>query len=212
MQKLTYIEQLTYIFHLTETVYIKFVVQDCETECLYYDSWTTVFFIDNEDTKLLAYSTLYEKLYDFAFFLKKSLYQEKIVDEQSVPDIGFLFNEMHYKKSMLHEKIALNELYDHVLWSSVVAQQNIQTWLYRNTNEEIMLFLAPVYPFFFNKPYKKNPSYQEWIKTYKPFGRYIISQDSAQQWLQQVYDIMNLIETNSAFRSDELNKERIKQA
>jgi hypothetical protein len=191
---------------------MKFVVQDCEAECLYYDSWVTVFFTEDESTQCLAYGPLYEKLYDFAYFLKKSLYQEKIVDEQSVPDIGFLFNEMRYKKTMLHEKITFNDLYNHVLWSPVIARDSIQTWLYKNTKGEIFLFLAPVYPFFFTKPYKKNPSYQEWIKTYKPFGRYVISQNSAQQWLKQVYDIMNLIETNSAFRSDELAKQRMKNA
>ncbi|HTM05896.1 MAG TPA: hypothetical protein VL201_01525 [Patescibacteria group bacterium] len=201
MQKLIYVGQFTYTFHYTETIYIKCVVQENEPKDLYYDSWATIFFTDNEKTKRLAFSIVYEKLYDFSYFLKKSLHKENIVDEQHIQDIGFLFNEMHYRKSMLHEKIMLNELYDHVMWSPVVAEENIQTWLYNNTNGEIILFLAPVYPFFFTKPCKKNPSYQEWIKAYKPFGRYIIAQDIAQQWLKQAHDIMNLIETNSASKS-----------
>lgn len=47
-----------------------------------------------------------------------------------------------------YEKIAANKLYNHVVWSPIIAHKNIQTWLYCNTNGEIILFLAPIYPFF----------------------------------------------------------------
>lgn len=201
MEKLKYVEQLIYTFHNSESEYIKCIVHDCKVDCLAYDSWVTIYFINNGYSPLIAFGPLHEKLHNLVYCLDQSFHKKKVFNEQLIPDIGFHFNEMHYKKSVMHEKIVANQLYNHVVWSPIIAHENIQTWLYRNMNGEIILFLASVYPFFFTKPLKKNPSYQEWIKTYKPFGRYIISQDSAQQWLKQVYDIMNLIESNSASKS-----------
>ena len=210
MQKLKYIEGLTYTFHYTESEYIKFVLSNCTIDCLAYDSWVTVFFKNNENTTLLAFGAFYEKLYNFVYCLEKSLDQKKMINQELITDLGILFNEMHYKKSILHETIMCDELYNHVVWSPIIDHKNIQTWLYNNTNEEIVLFLAPVYPFFNCRSSKKNPSYQEWIKTYKPIAKCILSRVIAQQWLKQAHDIMHHIEINSASMLDRRAKEKMK--
>jgi hypothetical protein len=208
MQKLIYQEELTYRFHPNETENIRFVVHGCNTGCLYYDSWVTVFFTGNQETERLACDVLYEKISNLFYLLEKSLNQENKVDEQHIPDIGLFFNEMHYKKSMLYETISSNELYKHVVWSPIFKWGDIQTWLYSNTHGETILFLAPVYPFFHTKRENQHASYTRWMKTYKPFARRIISRDIAEKWLKQAGDIINLIETNSATRSEELAKEQ----
>jgi hypothetical protein len=199
MQELKYQEELTYIFPLNETESITFIVQDCKETCLYYDSWATVYFVSNEGSKLLAHDVLCVKISDFVHYLEKALFQQIAVDEQKIPDPGLFFNEMLYRKRILNEMVPSDELYKNVVWSPVIARENIQTWLYKDNLGNIIFFMAPVYPFFFTSKNAKNfKAYSEWIKTYKIVGKYVIDQDTAKQWLEKAKAIMGVIENNSA--------------
>jgi len=199
MQELKYQEELTYIFPLNETESITFIVQDCKETCLYYDSWATVYFVSNEGSKLLAHDVLYVKISDFVDYLEKALFRQIAVDEQKIPDPGLFFNEMLYKKRIVHESVLSEELYKNVMWSPVVARENIQTWLYKDDLGNIIFFMAPVYPFFFTaKNAKKFKAYSEWIKTYKIVAKYVIEENIGKQWLEKAKAIMAIIENNSA--------------
>ncbi|HTM05895.1 MAG TPA: hypothetical protein VL201_01520 [Patescibacteria group bacterium] len=202
--------KIVYTFLLTEDENIEMQLIDIPAnrpEDICYDAFTNIFFKQTNTYTLLAYDTLNEACILLNVSCKEALKQKYYFDEKNFPDIGLIYNDAIYKKVRTNYKDkSLKDTLDCtnklVVWSPVVSKNNMQTWMYNDVNGQIVLFIAPIYPFTFTSNRVKGyMSYAEWIKTYKPFVKRIISPETAQEWIKQTDEIMTLIQKNSESNS-----------
>jgi hypothetical protein len=174
-----------------------------DTKEIFYSAFANVFFYQQDMCTLLTYDMLHEHCLLLTILCKKALRRENTLNEELMSDVGFLYNNVFYKsvhtnyKDLQTEKLC-NDLSKYLLWSPILSKNNMKTWMYNNGNGQIILFIAPVYPFTFSsKRVKGYISYEEWIKTYKPFIKRIIPPDVVYKWIQQAEEVMVLMEKNS---------------
>ena len=72
------------------------------------------------------------------------------------------------------------------------------SWLYNDENGDIVFELTPVYPWFHSRPEQGETfiKYSEWMKTYKPLLIRTISKETAQQWLKQIDELIEVVKKN----------------
>lgn len=137
--------------------------------------------------------------------LKKALKCELILHNSITKDIGYLFNQ--YSAITCGEKLKEptfltyiqhdNQLYwpgnDYHLWD-----KNYITWLYNNSAGAIIFEITPFYPYMYSEPEEELNyiSYEEWIKTYKPYFIREIPIKTAQEWLKQTEGVLKKIDSN----------------
>lgn len=72
---------------------------------------------------------------------------------------------------------------------------NLATWIYNDKQGNIVFEITPRYPGLFAEDKSGiNISFEDWMKTYKPFVVRIISPEVAQQWIEQANKIIAYIE------------------
>jgi hypothetical protein len=202
------LKKIEYIFFLTinESIIIT-VIEEYDTYKIFYDTFSNVFFSQKEMKILLAHDTLYEECRLLNTVARNALEKKNFLDEITMSDIGIIYNETFNKSvsskyTNLEAEELLKKIAKYTLWSPIVSMNNMRTWFYTNTSGEIILFIAPVYPFTFSsKRVKGYMPYDEWIKSYKPFVKRIISPETAQAWIKQTDEIMTLIQKNSESNS-----------
>ena len=91
------------------------------------------------------------------------------------------------------------------IWSPVVRDGNLQTWIYNDKDGAIIFEITPLYPYHFCGaeeedfiPPKNYILYQEWMKGYKPYLIRTIPEDVARQWFEQTKVIVRQIKKNIA--------------
>jgi hypothetical protein len=191
--------KIKYTFHINETESILFVVNENNIKAIYYDSFAMSYLLQGTKKIALTRDTIHYSCQILSIFLKQALKNKLLFNEKKVSDIGFLSNEVNYEERILAEEKSTDKNPNrYCLWSPVIKISNIETWLYNNARGEIILFMAPIYPFYFCTRRGKNYlPYPQWIKTYQPVAKYIIPKKVAQQWLKQANEIMELIKTNA---------------
>ncbi|MCX5923138.1 MAG: hypothetical protein NTU89_01080 [Candidatus Dependentiae bacterium] len=72
------------------------------------------------------------------------------------------------------------------------------SWLYNDEHGNIILEITPVYPWFSSKPEAGETfvKYSEWMKSYKPLLIRTISKETAQQWLKQIDELIEVVKAN----------------
>ena len=87
--------------------------------------------------------------------------------------------------------------YSYVLFESS-GSYGPTTWLYNDEQGNIVFELTPVYPWFYSDPEPKKTfiKYSEWMKTYKPLLIRTISKETAQQWLKQIDELVEVVKKN----------------
>lgn len=120
-------------------------------------------------------------------------------------DIGYLWNEEMQNKPGLSyfkiDKVAHWVGLKNLVWStSSNCNPVLSTWIYNEPNGSIILEITPSYPWHFTDPEEVDPkiyiSYEEWMKTYKPFLIRTISKDIALKWLEQINQALSIINKN----------------
>lgn len=171
---------------------------DCCTEF-------SVVFIQKSKQLVLSRDFLHYNINMLDTLLKKVLKQELMLHSTITKDIGYLFNqesaiicgEKLKEPTFVHYIKRNNELYwpgnDYHLWAN-----GYVAWLYNNFEGDIIFEITPFYPYMYSEPEEESNyiSYEEWIKTYKPYFIREIPIKTAQEWLKQTESILQIIDSN----------------
>lgn len=86
---------------------------------------------------------------------------------------------------------------DFLLWSTPgSARPPLSTWIYNNSQGEIIMEVTPSYSWHFDEPqlHEKFCSYEEFMKNYKPVLTRIIPPEIAKEWIKQSEYMLQMIE------------------
>ena len=165
-----------------------------------------IFLAQQEHTILLSNDDILDNMRVFAALLGKALNNSLSLHSSLSKDIGYVYNQYsHFLWSDNSSEIDHffyeyeNKKNDWIgmryhLW----AAQNNVTWLYNNENGEIILEITPFYPYLHTNP-SEEPQYiffEEWVKTYQPYFKIIVSKNIAQLWLEQANQVIQQIYAN----------------
>jgi hypothetical protein len=147
--------------------------------------------------KILFNDALYYGIQKLCVMLQKTLQYQLLIDE-SITDIGYLYNEEIQNKSGLFytqlegRKFWIGRMYH--LWT----YKDITTWIYNDNDQNIIFEVTPIYPgnFSTSKKAANIILYNDWIKTYKPYFIGIIAKEIAEQWIEKASGIINQIDKN----------------
>lgn len=162
--------------------------------------------LSNKDHELIiADHSLHYNMQQLAEFLEKALRNELHLHKSIDMDIGYLLNEYIKNNNGFVIKEFSDGLsawigYDHTVWDSVNNGLPNSTWLYNDKNNNIILEVTPIYPFFYCD-IKEKPNYipyEKWISEYTPCLATTLSHKTAQQWLDQAKYIIKTIDDNVA--------------
>jgi hypothetical protein len=159
-----------------------------------------IFYINNLYKTSIASDFIRYSLAILKGLLTKALKNKLRLHRSITNDIGYLYNEelqdkpgLFYKTSKEGRKFWIGESYS--LWNS-----SLDSWLYNDKDGNIIFEITPTYPSYYTEPETSTDyiSYEEWIKSYKPFLIRKIPVEVARQWLDQANAILKKIEENVA--------------
>jgi len=166
----------------------------------------------NKHKIVLSDSTIYHDMMELAKSLKKALNQELILHSSIIKDIGYLYNEYHYDDANFTKHTFSNGFIGWVgclnhLWESL---SHFNSLIYNAPDGSIIFEVTLLYPYMYCEPEEEPDyiSYEEWIKTYKPYFITTISKETALQWLEQAERIIKIVEDNQK-RWDSMPKEDV---
>lgn len=147
----------------------------------------TVSFVDKDFNIELKKEILNEIVCPFYALLKKALH-----NELQLPDITKIGHAGYALNSMLHNKQD-DSIPLYWLWAG---SEHRSTLLY-NANNTIYLEIVPLYPWLYRdkKPSDNYISFDEFMKTYKPYVVETIPIDIAKQWLKQCEELLKNIDS-----------------
>jgi len=191
---------LNFILNATEQITLEL---ESPLDNLDYCCRTNIIWHQQKNIFLLSNDSLYYDMERFSDFLKKALNNELQLHHSITQDIGYLCNEYYQNKHgfILHNFAHGGQDwigYQYHLWEAYKNNIRLITWLYNNIGGTIIFEITPCYPYLFCEP-EDEPnyiSYNEWIKTYKPYLIKEIPIDVAQKWLNQTELIVKTIEKN----------------
>jgi hypothetical protein len=142
----------------------------------------------------LTYDFLYQNIHQFNNLLNLALNNNLQLPPLENKDVGYLWNECcnQYKYNELitsHNKYEI--LYNYLIFNSV--------FLYNDHENNIILNISRLYPLT-NARKKRKRSYNnfmQWLESYKPIFKTIISPEIAHQWIAQAQDMIEIIEKNT---------------
>lgn len=72
---------------------------------------------------------------------------------------------------------------------------DLQTWIY-TINKRIIIEISPSYPWHYLDPKDDEPfeTFEQFMKNYKPIAIHEISKETAQEWLKQAQDYLDIVE------------------
>lgn len=157
----------------------------------------------NSHTFLLSKTTVYHNMLDLVDLLKKVLNQKLFLDSSMIKDIGYFHNEHLCRTSQLPTYEFSNGGIDWIgysyhLWSARDGLISLDSWIYNGPDGSIIFEITPLYPYMFSEP-EEEPgyiTYDEWIKTYKPYFITTLSKKTAQDWLERAEIIIKTVENN----------------
>ena len=164
-----------------------------------------IFLIFNKHKSLLSKTTIYHDMLRFSDLLKKALNHKLFLNPSIILDIGLHHNEYLYAGVNNPTDPFINNDnnedwngYDYHLWSARNKLVSLDTWIYNAPDRSIIFEVTPVYPYLFSEPEEEPDyiSYEEWIKTYKPYFIATLSRETAQQWIEQAEEIIRMVDYN----------------
>lgn len=194
------------VFNLndTEKIIIKLEDHISLVHCCYQEF---IVFKQNNNEYLLAKDSIRFKLQCFVSILSKALENKLLLHKSIISDIGYSYNEHRQGKAgFVFEKDGNNDYetwvgYKYLLWG-----YEATSWIYNDNKENIIFEITPRFP---GKATYPDPAeqfsedqianslwYEEWIKDYKPILIRVIPRATAQQWLDQANQILEIIEEN----------------
>ena len=199
---MTHVSEIVFTLTKNEKIIISIDIPLTEVNCC---TETSIIFIQKNHELVLTNDSLFNNIKTMIVLLQKCINQALLLDNTITKDIGYLFNQ--YSAIICGENLERptfvtyirknNELYwvgnDYQLWSA-----DYITWLYNCVDGSIIFEVTPFYPYMYCEP-EEEPnyiSYEEWIKSYKPYFIATLSRERAEEWLKQAEDIIKVIENN----------------
>jgi len=192
----------TVIFNLNDNEKMIIESDECPINNLICCDYITIYLAYDNNICLLAKEDVEMTMESFRHLLKLALKNELQLHDSITQDIGFLWNERLQRKPGLVYKIfdRVNRWVgeDNLLWGTPAnIHPNLETWLYNNSQGEIIFEVTPSYPYRSNTtPDNATISYQEFMNKYKPLFIRTIPTLTAKTWLSQAEEILKIIETN----------------
>ncbi len=185
---------INFILNDTATIKIDSNIEIEKLTCC--DSVTTIL-LKNDQSYLLSTNALHDNMYILKNALKKALKNEHQLHPSIIEDIGYLYNqELQFKPGLVYNDTDSWVGLKNLLWNDELA-----TWLYNDVKGNIILHITPLYPGnwtdiqFDEKANEK--AYAEWIAHYQPLWTTMLSQTTAQAWLdfaEKIFDRLNYTE------------------
>lgn len=164
-------------------------------------SYTHVTFHQNNQIyPLCAEFPLHLFLETLQKLIKRSLSNNLKLDASITHDIGYLWNEwlnndhapLLYITDKNNDTSWIGQQYE-------LASHEYVSWIYNDENQNIIFEITPAYPFGCidqqNEEELKN--YTNWMQSYKPIFKTIISKETALKWIEQATQILNIVDENS---------------
>jgi len=155
---------------------------------------------------LLALDSIRYLMLEFNDLLTKALKIKLKLHKSITKDIGYLWNEkLQGKPGLIYMKLEDRNYWvglNNLLWSTRdTMNPQLDTWIYNDHVENIILEITPAYPWHFSDLEEAEKDinylpYEEWIKSYKPLLATTIPKDVAHTWLEQSNNILKIIDEN----------------
>jgi len=159
------------------------------------------YFVNNQILRI-GQETPGEFFEPFIENLKKTIHGKLLLHDSLVKNLGFMINEYYHAeyprdKNTFVEVVGSNGKtrfwvgLNYQVWTTFAdADLHVSTWLYNNTNGDIVLEVTPDYKWHFSvlegKPEDPNfVTYEEFMKDYNPLLRRVIPREIATEWLDQ---------------------------
>lgn len=202
-------QQVSFILNSSESITIH--ITDT-LEVLHPYSAVEVTFVSKTKRYILSVDSIVEVFKLFCHKLIYALDNKACLHSSIAEDIGYLWNEDLQEKPGLAYVTKENANYwiglHYLLWSTPgFIRPLLDTWIYNNSQGEIILEITPTYLWHFRdpKPDEEYISYDEWIKNYKPLLIRTIPREQAIMWQKQTKDVLEILEKNR-LRYEELDK------
>lgn len=188
------------IFNLNEKEYIK-IESDNEINTLYPCDEVVVKFFQENNKYTLDIDCIKEEIGSLYDSLCCAINNEAPLHSSIKHGIGYLWNEeMQNKSGLSYMKVSGIDYWvglQNLVWSTPSnIKPNLSTWLYNNSQGNIILEITPSYPWHYREPDIDFISYDEWIKTYEPIAIYTIQNDIAVAWKDQAKMILDRLDEN----------------
>jgi len=150
--------------------------------------------LKDDQSYLLSTDTLHENVYILKNALKEALKNQLFLHSSITQDIGYLYNQkLQFKSDLIYEKYGDNDFW--VGMKSLLWNHDLATWLYNDSNGDIVLHITPVYLGNWigegDDEEADERAYAEWIVHYKPFWTLTLSPATAHAWLDFAEGIFN---------------------
>jgi len=165
-------------------------------------SWVKLFYECN-DVKILLYSDFFRGfMYIQEHLLSCSKNKLKLHDSLQEHLLGFYKNQYRkkrYRKNLIYEVSDCNYSYwvgDKYVLFNAAGKGNPDSWLYNDKDGNIVFEITPVYPWFYSDPEPDETflKYSEWMKTYQPYLKRVISKDIAERWLFELQQLISIVQ------------------
>lgn len=177
-----------------------------------------LFFCNGKIKLQLSNDFAEETISSLKILLTKAINNNLWLDESIDKNLGYLWNDDLHKYSDPNFKPSKNHpdwagLNYHMWSTNDIALDITDTWLYNDSDGNIILEITPRYKWLFgdldSKP-EDDPNfitYNEFMKNYQPYISRIIPLKVAQQWLQQANELLDLSEENKRIATLEAESE-----
>jgi hypothetical protein len=154
-----------------------------------------IYFIQDNHKILLRNGSVLSSLERLKTNLSKAYYNNLQLDKKLAENIGYYMNEAVNQEYETEEVFGPNYsiLTDYRIW----AYSDISTWIYNDSKKNIILEITPSYPYEYVEKEMPYDYFLQWMKSYKPIFKVIISQEIAQQWIEQANLIITEIDKNT---------------
>lgn len=158
-------------------------------------------FYEYENKSTILFWNSFQEMYDLLDQLKLVLNKELFLHPSIKKNIGFYENQYRKKedrKNLIYENNEYGRFWIGVSYSlfSSCGKGNPDSWLYNDKDGSIVFEITPAYPWCYSEPEPDETfiTYSEWMKTYQPYLKRVISKEVAQKWLVELQELTNIVE------------------
>ena len=178
--------------------------EDTIQEITGYSDGDVFFQTDNQSYQIYGEFPLQIFLLTLKKLLTKSLFGNLQLHHSIHQNIGYLYNRQGNDPTFIATQYTdqNNDTY----WVGInyeLGCYNYVAWIYNDEESNIIFEITPAYP---RRIDQGNPEelehYQAWMQEYKSTYKTIISDQTAQQWLLQIQEILDAITQNMQALSD----------
>jgi hypothetical protein len=151
---------------------------------------------------VLVHEELDGTLTSFKYLLGRALEKKIHIHPSIKQNIGYTWDQVLHDKTSIEYVITPESGMwvgkKNLLWSTRSSgRPSLTTWLY-NSDDLIVMEITPTYSWHFSDPKKgeKFIEYDEFMKSYKPFFKTIITPETAQKWIKQIDSLLAIVKEN----------------